>query len=165
MSRTSAQLKAAPALTAAADDPLIVAVFAKLPPIGADWPSAEREAWLRLAAFSFEVLYGAPDAPVTLPVFLPRRAEVATAAAAAPSASVEQATPAPKGPSEHAGYDFYIGNDNRAYRDNGTPAAAIDVSDEQIYDYRRAEARNRETIIWADGQTGAVPGMSFCGPG
>lgn len=38
-------------------DPLIIALFGKLPLVGSVWPKSQRELWLRIVELSFELLY------------------------------------------------------------------------------------------------------------
>lgn len=69
----------------------------------------------------------------------------------------------------HSGYDFYVDKDHFVRRSNpdGLRVLADEAIDQEIYDYRPrgSDGRDHASVIWADGTTGAKPGMTFCGPG
>lgn len=140
-------------------DPLLKAIIGKLPAAGTGWPAEQREAWLHMVEIAFEVVYGP--------------AEVTKDMTASEAARVMDRSGDPKAmlssflsPTAHAGFDYYIDTQGHA-RDaiDDAPVSIAAVGDEMIYDYRRGPARDRDTIIWADGSIGARPGMNFCGPG
>jgi hypothetical protein len=142
-------------------DPLLAAMIAKLPPVPRNsWPADHRAAWLQMMGMAFDVVYGPAvsfaESLSTLSVtnFALKHQTTGNGSVAA--------MPSP----DHAGFDYYVdqtGNVCDAIDGLGVTAEA--VGDEMIYDYRRGAARDRSTIIWADGSIGAQPGMNFCGPG
>lgn len=48
---------------AAADDPLIRALFNRLPPLESHWRPESRVVWLNTMAYAFSLLYMPSDAP------------------------------------------------------------------------------------------------------
>lgn len=151
--------------------PLIAAVIKQLPAQGTDFPATARVAWLKMMVQSFDLAYGPGgaisvnqgevDAPMTVPL----------RSAAAPTAPA----PAPRKPHAAAGCDFYVDLEGFARCDHSnadgvsvpTPerrVSAEEAADHEIYDYRGAR-RDRDTVKWADDSVGALPGMTFCGPG
>lgn len=156
-------------VVAGADDALLNAVIWKLPPIGAPFSARARQKWLDMIAMAFDVAYGPADEAVER--------------AAGPDIEAHLhydnagAAVTPRPPHEVNGSDFYVDLDGfvrcnvrrdehgRPFPTPGRRVLGEEVADSgPIYDYRGA-ARNRETVIWADDSVGALPGMSFCGPG
>jgi hypothetical protein len=132
-----------------AADPLLAAIIAKLPAASSGWPVEQRKAWLHMMEMAFDVVYGPSDAKAAPVSIDPPRTAVGVAMGVA-----------------HAGFDYYVDPEGEVLNaiDNSNVLPS-DVGDEMIYDYRRGPARDRATVIWADGSIGASPGMNFCGPG
>lgn len=140
-------------------DPLFAAIIAKLPASGATWEAKDRDAWLHMMTSAFNVVYGAETG-----------AQANTAVTSSFNMQIAQMNGKrkpgrPPKAKAHAGHDYYIDKEGFAHADGGGRVSPEDVPDgELIFDYRGAK-RDRDTIIWADGSTGARPGQSFCGPG
>lgn len=135
-------------------DPLVAALIAKLPAMGAPFPAEARAAWLKMCAMAFDVAYGAAE---DIPAFL---------GAAKPAAAAAKAKPAaPPPPDEDEEPRFYIARDGRALRDPGAkPVGLNDVpTGETIWDERPAGLRDLDSIVWKDGTwpAAALPSLNF----
>lgn len=123
-------------------DPLIAALFAKLPTPGTNWPEERQQAWLKMMAMGLSVVYGGslaePDAPVT----------------ATPPTNATTPKPAPP----KIKYQFMVDEQGFAVRANGKRIMPSDISD-VLYDLRGEEGDLR-AIIWADESTGPPKGIA-----
>jgi hypothetical protein len=159
--------KSAAAKTAGGAHPLLVALIAELPARGGDFGRAEREAWLRMMATGFDVVYG----PLGVATALPSIGELQAAAGAPVERGAGQVAPAAPAASKHAGHAFFIAHDGTVCDASGAAVQIGDVpEDETIFDYRpvTGDFRDLDSIVWADGATGRhgiAAGVSFCGPG
>jgi hypothetical protein len=113
-------------------DPLIAAMIAKLPD-GEEWPVDRQLAWLHLMAMAFGTVYGG-DAAAHFGAKPP-----------APQAFKPVVKAKPQ-------FQFYIDEQGRARKQDGTPIKASDVKGD-IVDLRGMDG-DVKTIRWADGTTG-----------
>lgn len=144
---------------AGADHPLIRATIDTLPAVGQAFTAARRKAALDMIAMAFNVVYGPGDAV--------QIEDETPAPPARPQLAVMQ--PAPARPLHlQNGCDYYVDAEGYARCDTLTPRRRVlaeEAKGQEIYEYRRGVLRDRETVIWSDETMGALPGMSFCGPG
>lgn len=140
-------------------DPLLAALINKLPPSGSEWPAAARTDWLSMIEMAFNVVYGRDTGAAGY--------EPPVRSGGGEPASNPGLRAAPVNPPHH-GHFFYIDAEGFARGPNARRIMPNDINaDEMVYEYRRGTARDRDTVIWADGTVGCaeVPTIEFCGPG
>ncbi|HKD26968.1 MAG TPA: hypothetical protein VKC66_13840 [Xanthobacteraceae bacterium] len=134
-------------MTKAKHDRLLVAVIAKLPTV-AQWPRADRIAWLQVMAMAFNVVYG-PCGEIRV---VPDEAEIdggdeSTKTRHEVSAGNRITAPTPPNPPQR----FYVDRDGFAMAD-GKPIAIEDLPDGTIlWDERIGiECGDVAAILWRD---------------
>jgi hypothetical protein len=130
--------------------PLLAELIATLPPSGATWPTAKREAWLKLAWQMFDLVYEGGGEVTELPAFLGHRGPNVTLPATGPaSATVPLAKPAtPLGPVE---YIIDI-NGNLKRLPDGAPITFNDIPRDAVLWDERPERNRNDDIKCADGE-------------
>ena len=127
-------------------DPLLMALVAKLPPSGTDWPVERQLAWLNLTAMAFGVIYGG-DAAYQV---------ASETTARPPKADVPGAVPATRPAPQKPAVRYGLIIDTEGYARRGTgQCQRIMPSDvnETIYDMR-GDTADLRSITWADDSTG-----------
>jgi hypothetical protein len=143
-------------------DPMIVALIGKLPSDQTPFPLDRRLAWLRMAAMTFDLVYGVEE-PITLTGGVPPGdARVGNdALGASAKASVAQTLAVPKDPARLPrprlpDQMYVIDLDGVAWgRDAPLSLSAIG-SDDPIWDFRPGE-QGVESVIWSDPANGKIP--------
>jgi hypothetical protein len=129
-------------------DRLLAALIAKLPAEVAQWPRAERIAWLRMMAMAFNVVYGPCDGIRVAPEDAPGGDSAQTINTRHPVSAGDRATAqaAPNTPRR-----FYVDRDGFAMGD-GKPIAMEDLPAGTIlWDERVGiECGDVATILWRD---------------
>ncbi len=133
-------------MTKAKHDPLLAALIAKLPAELAQWPRADRIAWLQMMAMGFNVVYGACGGIRIAPEEArgDDRSGVALHDAPAERPATAQAAPNPA-------QRFYVDRDGFAMGD-GRPIAMEDLPAGAIlWDERvGVESGDAAAILWRD---------------
>ena len=136
-------------------DRLLAALIAKLPTDSAEWPRAERIAWLRMIAMAFDVVYG-PCGGVRI---VHEADEAAHADAVDDVASVPHSPRPPPSESEsgEGALRFYVDHDGFAMGsfDNGSGERPIAMDDlpagATLWDERTGiECGDAAAILWRD---------------
>jgi len=125
-----------PKASSPALDPLLASIIAKLPAASTAWPAERRQAWLKMIAMAFDVVYG-PEGDIAIGA-----GEEPTAANFAPD---------PRAATETR---CFIDRDGYARGPTGERIRPNQVTG-RLYD-QRGEDGDLGAIIWADGSTGVL---------
>jgi hypothetical protein len=152
-------------------EPLINALFERLPPAGSAWPEAQRQAWLSMMETTFTIVYGAAgkaSTPRATRRAAPAARRPARAAAKKPKA-LKGAAPAARRPAraaakkpkalKGAGPAFFIDRQHFARRRGGERIVPGDVAG--ILVDKRGMNGDLAAIIWADDSTGIPRGLQL----
>lgn len=148
-------------------DPLIAALLGRLPAEGQPFPGPDRAKWLEMMAGALDLVYGVEHLVYGMERIKVVRYEGPGSGALGIEKPVDNSPHPMPPPGPHMAHDIYIdaaGYVKRSADDVPVEPQDVDLG-EPIYDTRTGSARDRETIVWADGSIGARPGMQFCGPG
>lgn len=148
-------------------DPLIVALFGKLPPECTPFPLDRRLAWLRMAAMTFDLVYGVEEgvAVVRADGRDDLLARISRNHADPPTVTMGETVRLPKDPARlprarAPDQMFVIDLDGVAWgRDAPLSLSAVGQGD-PVWDFRPGE-QGLENVIWAEPVNGKIPPLTI----
>jgi hypothetical protein len=128
-------------------DRLLAALIARLP-VAAQWPRADRIAWLQMMAMAFDVVYG-PCSGICVTLGEAHSGNGCQVASETSAGRIERGAPSPAAPG--AMKRFYVDRDGFAMGD-GRPIAMEDLpTDAILWDERVGlECGDAAAILWRD---------------